>query len=191
MKYSILALTIAFFVISPNLSANPRMVARIDAPSPSILQSFLIEGVDIAAYKPGVYLDLVLTQEQYALLQRDFPSIRVTQTETQMKDNLRPAKDIPGYRSYAQMLSELMQLQAQYPDLINVSSFGSGWGAIYADQGIPLYNDYNHDLWAVKVSANVMANEDEPAFFFVGEHHAREPLSTETCMGILIHLAEN
>lgn len=191
MKYAILALTIAFFVISPNLSANPRMVARIDAPSPSILQSFLIEGADIAAYKPGVYLDLVLTQEQYALLQRDFPSIRVTQTETQMKENLRPAKDIPGYRSYAQMLSELMQLQAQYPDLINVSSFGSGWGAIYADQGIPLYNDYNHDLWAVKVSANVMANEDEPAFFFVGEHHAREPLSTETCMGILIHLAEN
>ncbi len=189
MKPFFIILTIILFPLF--LSASPRLVARIDNPAPSILQRFQSEEADIAAYKPGIYLDLVLSREQFTLLQQEFPGIRITQTEAQLKENLNPAKDIPGYRSYDQMLGELMQLQAQYPGLMQVSSFGTGWGSIYAAQGIPYYQNFNHDLWAVKVSANVNMDEDEPAFYFVGEHHAREPLSTEACMGILIHLVEN
>ncbi len=189
MKPTLLVLTLILFSFS--LNAGPRMVARIDNPSPAILERFLNEAADIAAYKPGVWLDLVLTPEQYDVLKPEFPSLRVTQTEERLKANLEPAKDIAGYRSYSQMLDELMQLQAQYPGLIQVSSIGESWGSIYAAEGTAAYQSFDHELWAVKVSANVQTEEDEPAFYFVGEHHAREPLSTETCMGILIHLVEN
>ncbi|MDD4224556.1 MAG: M14 family zinc carboxypeptidase [Candidatus Cloacimonetes bacterium] len=189
MKTIILILTI--IMLSLPLFSSPRMVARLDNPTPSILQRFISQDADIAAYKPGAWLDLVLTLEQFTALVKEFPSLRITQTEAQLKENLRFAKDIPGYRSYTQMLNELTQLQAQYPGLMQLSSIGTGWGSIYADQGATYYQNFDHELWAVKVSANVQLNEDEPAFYFVGEHHAREPLSTEACMGILIHLLEN
>ncbi len=185
------ALILSIFLFALSLQASPRLVARIDDPASSTLQRFLSEGADIASYKPSSWLDLVLTEEQFSLLRSEFPGLRVTQTEAQLKTNLQPAKDIPGYRSYTQMLDELLQLQAQYPSLMQVSSLGESWGSIYAGQGIPYYQTFDHELWAVKVSANVQLQEDEPAFYFLGEHHAREPLSTEACMGILIHLLEN
>lgn len=184
-------LTIIIILAAICLSATTRMVARIDAPSPETVARFLSQGADIASYKPGVYLDLVVTEAEYQSLLAQYPGLRVTQTEQQIKQNLHSAKDIPGYRNYAQLTAELMQLQAQYPYLVEVSSLGSGWGSIYASQGFSYYQNFDHQLWAVKVSANVSANEDKPAFYFVGEHHAREPLSTEACMGILIHSVEN
>ena len=184
-------LTLAVILFSFPLFAGQRMVARIDFPSPATLERFVNEGADIAAYKPGVWLDLVLTQSQFDLLPKEFPCLRVTQTEAQLKSNLLPTKDIPGYRNYDQMLTELNQLQNEYPNLMQVSSIGESWGSIYAGEGISHYQNFDHEIWAVKVSANAQLDEDEPAFYFVGEHHAREPLSTETCMGILIHLLEN
>lgn len=169
----------------------PRMVARIDNPSPSDLEHFTSSGADIAAFKPGVYLDIVVDADELDLLRADFPQIYITQTENQLKEHLRPERDIPGYRNYSQMVNELTNLQAQYPALMQTSPLGTGWGSVYADQNLPAYIDFDHDILAVKVSANVQETEDEPAFYFVGEHHAREPLSTEVCMGILIHLLEN
>ncbi|MBW6513948.1 MAG: T9SS type A sorting domain-containing protein [Candidatus Syntrophosphaera sp.] len=181
---------VLIILFSSILSAQ-RMVVRIDAPSSALLERFLLEDADIASYQPQSHLDLVVTAEELEALRREFPLIRITQTEAQLKENLRPARDIPGYRNYAQLVSELMTLQAQYPGLMQVSALGTGWGAVYAGQGLPAYQDFDHEVWAVKVSANADLDEDEPAFYFIGEHHAREPLSTEVCMGILIHLVEN
>lgn len=187
-----LILSCLLLAIALSLSARAeRMVARIENPPPDLLERFQTQGADIAAYRPGQYLDLVVDATTLTELRREFSNVSVTQTEQQLKENLRPARDLPGYRSYAQMVTELMQLQAQYPSLMSTSVIGTGWGATYADQNIASYLNFDHDLWMVKVSANVQATEDEPAFFFVGEHHAREPLSTEVCMGILIHLLEN
>ncbi len=179
-------------ILTVTLSAvPPRQVVRIPDPAPELLQRFLRLDADIAAYRPGQYLDLVVGEADLPALISEFPRLSITQTEQQLKDNLHDDRDLPGYRSYAQMVTELMQLQSQYPGLMQTSVLGTGWGGIYAGQDIPFYQNFDHQLWAVKVSANVLQNEDEPAFFFVGEHHAREPLSTEVCMGILIHLLEN
>lgn len=167
------------------------MVGRIDNPCSADLERFLRENRDIAAYLPQEYLDLVLTAAELDELRADFPGIHITQTEAQLKHNLLPERDIPGYHNYNQMVSELMQIQAEYPSLMQTSLIGSGWGAEYADENIPAYLTFDHDIWAVKVSANVLASEDEPAFYFVGEHHAREPLSTEVCLGLLSYLLEN
>ncbi len=190
MKHTLLFFL--FLALAISLSAtSERMVVRIDNPDQVTLNRFLAEGADIAAYKAQVYLDLVIATTDLDRLRLEFPSIHVTQTEAQLKRNLLPDRDIPGYTNYSQMVSELMQLQAQYPSLMQTSIIGAGWGSVYAAQNISAYQNFDHDLWAVKVSANVMVEEDEPAFYFVGEHHAREPLSTQVCMGILSYLLEN
>ena len=168
-----------------------RQVARIDNPSPAVAERFLKTDMDIAAYIPGRYLDLVADNEALNALRAEFPHIRVTQTEQQLKDNLRGNRDIAGYHTYAQMVAELDSLQALYPGLMATSIIGSGWGASYAAENLPAYLDFDHDIWAVKLSANVSQTEDEPAFYFVGDHHAREPLSTEVCLGIMNYLLQN
>ena len=185
---------ILFFILLLSvicLNANSRAVARIDNPSPQDLNRFLTCDADIASYKPGQYLDLVLDSAEFQELLKDYPQLHITQTEEQLKQNLQPDRDIPGYRSYTQMTSELMQIQALYPNLVQVLDIGSSWGALYSAQGFDFYNNFNHQIWAVKLTANVYEEADKPAFYFVGEHHAREPISTEACMGILIHLTEN
>ena len=189
MKHGVLMLVL-ICLLTGLFAATERMVVRITDPSPADLQRFLNEEADIASYHPGIYLDLVVDQDQYLMLSQDYPTLSITQTEAQLKVNLRAERDIPGYRNYAQMVTELLQLQAQYPYLMQLTTIGGSWGAEYAAQNIPYYLDFDHTLWAVKVSANVQVDEDEPAFYFVGEHHAREPISTEVCMGILIHLLE-
>jgi hypothetical protein len=172
-------------------AVNPKLVMRIERPTEADLARFVGQEADIASYKPGVYLDLVVTRQEYELLRSDYPAAMITQTEARLKENLGGGRDIPGYRTYAQMVSELMQLQAEYPSLMQTQVLGTGWGATYAAQNLPNYLNFDHQIWAVKVSANVLETEDEPAFYFVGEHHAREPISTEVCMSVLTHLLEN
>jgi len=176
--------------VYPLLASPARMVVRLDNPPVGMAEHYLALGYDLASYYPGVYLDLVVDESGLSDLNKGGGAWYITQTEAQLKEALTPQRDIPGYRDYQLMVSELMQLQAQYPSLVQVSTIGSGWGSIYSATH-PYYNDFDHALWAVKVSANVQVEEDEPAFYFVGEHHAREPISTEVCMAILIHLAEN
>jgi len=168
-----------------------RFVARIDRPTEADFLRFQRDGYDICAYHPGLYLDLLLNSALYSELQTRYPEIRITQTEARLKSNLKaPSRDLPGYRNYQTMVDELMVLQALYPNLVRVESIGQSWGAQYAAQNIPAYLSFNHQIWAVKLSNNVYEDEDEPAFYFVGEHHAREPISMEMVMGILNHLLE-
>jgi hypothetical protein len=184
-------LVIVLVLIITPLLASQRMVARIAGPQPETVERFARESRDIASYKPGVYLDLVVTSEEYSQLLREFPRLEITQTENQLKQNLQPERNLPGYRTYNEMLSELQTLAAQYPSLMQLTSIGTGWGSVYTAQNLQQYAAYDHELWAVKLSANVGQTEDEPAFYFVGEHHAREPLSTEVCMGIINNLLAN
>lgn len=202
MKYMLLVIMIAVILAIPLFAAasviplaaypqSPRFVARIVSPTAENFTQFTRAGFDICSYHPGEHLDILLDDSLFQELKADYPSLHITQTEAQLKANLLSnERDIPGYRNYQTMLDELMQLQAQYPNLMQVTSIGNTWGAQYAAQQISTYQDFDHQIWAVKLSNNVQMNEDEPAFYFVGEHHAREPISMETVMGILNHLLE-
>lgn len=67
-------LTLAVILFSFPFFAGQRMVARIDFPSHATLERFVIEGADIAAYKPCVWPDLVLSQSQFDLLRASGPN---------------------------------------------------------------------------------------------------------------------
>jgi len=62
-----------------------------------------------------LYLDLVLSSEEYRDLLKDYPQLRITQTEEQLKQNLQSQRDIPGYRSYNQVITELQQKRGYKP----------------------------------------------------------------------------
>lgn len=81
-----------------------------------------------------------------------------------------PAKD-SGYHNYAEMAAEVAQAEADHPDIAKRFSIGQSYEG--------------RELWAIKISDNVAADEDEPEVLFDALHHGREHLSVEQALAIM------
>jgi len=82
-----------------------------------------------------------------------------------------------AYHTYAQMVSDIQAVAAAHPAIVQIFSIGrSGEG---------------RELWAAKISDNVVQDEDEPEALFVGQYHAREHLTVEMVLYLLHLLADN
>ena len=64
------------------------VVVRFDNPSDEIISKFTANEYDVASYKPGEYLDIVVPMDEYNDLLESGYSVRITQTEEQLKVNL-------------------------------------------------------------------------------------------------------
>lgn len=170
-----------------------RMVVRFSNPTQTVIKTVTDGNYDVAAYRPGVFLDIVVSVPQYQELVSQGFEPQITQTEERLKSNLhKKGRDtLPGYRNYEQMLSELQAIAAAHPDICKLYDIGNTWGKKYLEKGNANYADYNHEIWAMKVSDNVKIEEDEPSVYYMGEHHAREPISMEMTMTILYQIVEN
>jgi hypothetical protein len=189
MKKSLLLFLTVFFSIS--LFSQEKLIIRFDQPDERILKEFTQPQFDVAAYNPGVYLDLVVTPEYYdELINRGF-DVEVVNSTTQMAANLGDVDDINGYRTYDEAVAELQQIAADNPDICMLMDIGDSRGKEYFLSNYGNYEDYQHDIWAMKVSDNVNVEEDEPAVYYFGAHHAREPLSTEVAFYVLNHIIDN
>ena len=189
MKKSVLLfLSILLFTV---LIAQEKVIIRIQNPTKENHKEFLTKNYDIAAYKPKLALDLVVTYNEYENLLSQGYSVSVIQTEKQLKENLIVGKDLAGYRNYNDVLTELQQIEANNTGICKLYDIGDSRGKEYSTGGNSNYDNYNHEIWAMKVSDNVTLEEDEPYVYYMGEHHAREPISLEVAMYILNHIISN
>ena len=191
MKKTIFILLAFTLLFSLPLFAE-KVIIRIDNPGRAIASYFLENDYDIASYFPEKYIDIFIHEEKLPEISKLGYHFRIVDSETKMKENIvTRAKDIYGYRTYDDMNNELHMLALNNPGLITLTTIGESRGKEYATAGNSNYNDYQHDIWCVKLSHNVMSNEDEPNIIFDGEHHAREPISMEMTMLILNYLVDN
>ncbi len=175
------------FVCSYLLSVN--MIINIPDTNK---ENLMAQGRDIACFKPDNTLDLVIDESELSTYRVVYPNLSVVTTDNELRSNLRmKTRDIPGYHDYAMLSQELYNLQIQYPTLSMLTTIGDSWGKIQYDNGNMAYSDYNHQLFAMKVSDNPEVEEDEPVIYFVAEHHAREPISLEVVLNLLNYLLEN
>ncbi|MBK7214010.1 MAG: carboxypeptidase regulatory-like domain-containing protein [Bacteroidales bacterium] len=186
MKRILLAIFGLILVIS--LQAQEKFVARISSFKVADLSQFLKAGYDIAAFNPDKYIDLVLTKEQKLELENQGFELKIVLTESQMKENLVVGKALAGYRTYSDLYNELLSLQTAHPDICKLYDVGDSKGKEYSAAG---YNNYKHEIWAMKISDNVATEEDEPCIYYMGEHHAREPISLEVAMYVLNYIVSN
>ncbi len=170
------------------VQAQDRFVARLSSPQVSDLNEFLKNGYDIASFSPGKYIDLVLDQKTFENLTLKGYSLVITQTEQQMKDHLFAGKTIAGYRTYTDLYNELVSIQAAHPSICKIYDVGDTRGKEYTGTA---YANYKHEIWAMKISDNVAVEEDEPCIFYMGTHHAREPIALEVAMYILNYIVNN
>ena len=87
------------------------------------------------------------------------------------------------YHSYAELKTELLELETLYPSLAQVHDIGDSWEKT---QGIA-----DRDILALKISDNVTVDEDEVESLFLGAHHAREWISVEVPLYLGKYLLEN
>lgn len=186
-----LFLLILIVLFASALVADGSFVIRFDNPTSQIVNTFTEDKYDVAAYKPGEFLDIVVTELKYQELLKQGYDVVITQTEKQMKSNLKGLTDLDGYINYEEMLAELQQIEQDNPDICKLYDIGDSRGKHYSDAGNSNYDDYYHEIWAMKVSDNVETEEDEPSIYYLSEHHAREPISLEVNMTILNHIIDN
>jgi murein tripeptide amidase MpaA len=83
-----------------------------------------------------------------------------------------------AFHSYREVESEVYALERSYPNLVQVHIIGNS---------LEMRN-----LYAIKISDNVQADEDgEAEVLITGCHHAREWISVEVPLYVAKHLAEN
>jgi len=77
-------------------------------------------------------------------------------------------RDFGYYFNYWEMQDTLRRLAALHPDIVRLDS--------------SMLSFQNRPLWCIKISDNPGIEEGEPQVFFNGATHAREPMSTHTCI---------
>jgi murein tripeptide amidase MpaA len=90
-------------------------------------------------------------------------------------ENFPPADE--AYHNYAEMSGEILTVANAHPNIVSRFTIGQSYEG--------------RELWAVKISDNVSADEDEPEVLFIGQHHAREHITVEMTLYILHLLANN
>ncbi len=82
-----------------------------------------------------------------------------------------------GYHDYAETTAALLAAADDHPSIVRVSSFGR--------------SHEGRELWVVKISDNVAADEDEPEVLMDSLHHAREHLTVEMALRVIELLTDN
>ncbi|MCK5784711.1 MAG: immune inhibitor A, partial [Desulfobacterales bacterium] len=86
-----------------------------------------------------------------------------------------------GFYTLAEVMSELDDMFAMYPELISEAEPISTTN---------LTHDGRLQYW-VRISDNPTVNEDEPEVLYTGVHHAREPMSVQQMIFYMWYLLEN
>ncbi len=87
-----------------------------------------------------------------------------------------PPIDWTDYHNYSEVVAILLALNQTYPDVVDVFSIGKSW--------------QNRDIYCVRLT-NESDSEPKPEVFFVGYHHAREPISAELPLYFVVYAATN
>jgi hypothetical protein len=104
--------------------------------------------------------------------------ISVVKTSSRISTFLdsQPWSDWIHYHNYTEVVDTLLFLNASYPNIVDVFSIGKSW--------------QNRDIYCIRLT-NESNTHPKPKLFFVGYHHAREPISTELPLYFTVEASAN
>jgi carboxypeptidase T len=178
VRAAVLGLLIVGLAAAASAWAGGRpMLVRAHVSSQEEVLTLVAERFDIVAVGKTGYVDILTTEEGLVRLREEG-----FRTEIVIED-MSDVQIDPEYHTYAEMLTELQQMEAEHPAIAKLYDIGDAWEKTEG------YSD--RDIWAMKISDNVAAAEAEPAIMYLGLHHAREPLTLEMCLYLLHYLVDN
>lgn len=100
-------------------------------------------------------------------------------------------RNIAGYPSYDSVYTHLEDIASENSDFAALESLGPSTCNIYYQNGDQSYVNFQHDIWAMKISDNPGIEEDEPNVLFCGLIHAKETISLSVTLYILDYIVDN
>lgn len=175
-----LFLILIMIMISATAYADKQLV-RITHLDSEHIRQLAERGFDIAGVRPGEYCDIVVNDAEYDILAHEGYQLETRFTQ-QERTPLIPSE----YITYPEMITMLEDWEDDYPAIAKIYDIGDSWEKAEGGEGyIP------KDIWAMKVSAVVEEEENEPSILICGEHHSREPPTVNITMGVIEHLLTN
>jgi hypothetical protein len=169
-----LRLSALAFALFPAASFAEIWIGRIQVASQDEIAALVDIGFEVYHDELPGCADLVFDDAGYRrLLSLGYDPQRLTPL-----NSLTPDRIDPEYHTYLELTAELLALEAQYPTLCRVDSIGRA-------------TQFPRTIWAVKLSDDAATEEDEPALFFFGTHHASEVMGCETLLYMIHHFLEN
>jgi carboxypeptidase T len=157
---------------------EPKMLIRVDISNPAVLKAIsqLPQGLDVAACRPGEYLDIVIKPSQLSIFTGNGISYRVL-----MANPWDLPKDVPSkaaYHTYDGIRAELKQIALDHPTITKLDTV-----AVAAQGG---------KVWCLKISSNPTVDDNSrQGILVMGLHHAREWMTPEICLYIANYLTNN
>jgi len=171
--------------------SQQRFIASISNDNPEVLSTIQSLGLEIVNVRDSSTLDVLLNGDQFQVLQKLKLNPEIRTTEQELIKNLSDGLRLEGYRSYDEILAVLQNYVIDYPEICTLYDIGNSTGKAYFEAGYAAYENYQHDIWALKISDNPEIEEDEPSLLFDAAHHARETISVEVVMNFAKHILEN
>jgi len=159
----------------------------IHEPSAKFLENLQRERIDYYHNIAENYIELYQDEKVLSELNYDTLRYEILYTESDFTRNLE------GYRTYPDFYAEISAIASDpdYENITSMQSLGKSQGYLYYEEGNNNYEDFQQEVWCLKISDNPELNEDEPNVFFGAAIHGREPISLEVDMHILYYLLEN
>ena len=134
------------------------------------------KGVDIIHVYPDGRADVAVTDEQLDWLRQLSARIKMLQRAS-LTARSTLDENLGAYHTYAEMLDDMSQLAAAYPELARLDTLGT--------------SIEGRLIVAMKISDNVDIDEGEPEVLIMGCHHSRELMSVEVPLKLAHYLLEN
>jgi len=134
-------------------AANGPVWARVYYDSTEAMaRDILVAGMDVCSGGEG-YVDVIASAEELAGLQDLGYRLEVIAEDAYAAIAALPP-DLGLYHTYQEMLDELKQREAKYPNICKLYDVGDTWE--------------KREMWVLKISDNPTQSEAEPRLFVVG-----------------------
>jgi carboxypeptidase T len=164
------------FVSAGQFGNEVPQIIRIYVKDKDKLSQLASKGLDITEVKSN-YSTAIVTQKEIWLLKSLGISYDVVNKDANsiMRNLSYATKD--SYHTYEQTEKILKDTVAQYPQICQLSTIGK--------------STEGRDIYALKITSDIEKNEKKPQTLITGLHHAREWISAEVPIQLIIDLTTN
>ncbi len=179
-----LVVALCAFALAPvfGQDRNAPVMGRILVQTAADERLALDLGLDLMEYREGKELVFLTTRAELDDLAAKGWHVRVDAEATATLTNRDTFGG--GYRTVEETYAFLNQMQAQYPNLCHVFSYGQSWDKIN-------HPGTGYDLMAVRLTSPLHSEGFKPTFYVQGGIHAREYVPPENATRYIQYLLSN
>lgn len=170
-------------IILANLSiARAETVSLVRIHPETREQAACINGLDYPETmhrRPSDYVDLLVPVSEIPQVAQCGAPIEIIydDIEATARERFASRNDMGNYHTYTEVVDEINAVHTAFPEITDLISIGQTW--------------QNREIWALKISDNVLVDEDEPEMLVVCLHHAREIITPEIALDMIHYLTQN